>query len=145
MSKFARVAQLLSAVPPLLLGGAMILLITGVPPLQSAFWPEPNTNAAEAAAFGDVARLRLLADRGDDLRARLPVRAGLLPSGPGWMTPLEAAIRARNVTAFRVLWELSVPSSPDEIGQLRCFAREAGATDILERLSRVSTASGACD
>ncbi len=144
MSKSASVTQALSAIPPLLLGVAVGLLVVGVQPLQRTFWPEPDTNAAEAAAFGDVARLRSLADRGENVRARLPIRPGLLSSAPDTMTPFEAAIRARNETAFSVLWEISGPSSPDEIRQFQCLAREVGATEIVDRLSRLSAEPSGC-
>jgi len=145
MSKFVRATRALSAVPPLLLGVLTGLLVVGVPPLHRAFWPEPDTNAAEAVVLGDVARLRFLAARGDDLRARVPVRPGLPSSMPGMVTPLEAAIRTRNERAFKVLWEIGAPSTTDEVGQLRCVAKEIGATDFVERLSRLSDARGSCD
>lgn len=146
MWKSASVTSALVAAPPLLLAMAVVLVV-GVPPVRELFWPTPDANAAEAAVLDDMARIRLLADTGADLRAPLPVRPGLLDvAAPALMTPLEAAVRAGHSDAFNLVLELGATPTAGDAARLRCLAQQRGDTAIVERLSSMgSPGSAICE
>ena len=134
--KFNNVALGLASAAPVLLGGFALLLALGVPPAVQWFWPAPATNAAEAVALGDAARVRTLAARGERLDVPLPVRAAVL-DGEHDMTisPLEAAVRRRGEDSLvPVLLDLGVHPPPQEVHRLYCLAERLRATDAAARL-----------
>src|SRR5262245_38279152 len=146
MSRFDRAVWLLVVTPPLVLGLAAFLFGIGLPQAEKRFWPNPDTNLAEAAALGDVARIRALTVRGGSLHVLLPVRSGLVREGPGSMTPLEAAIRNRSDAAIAVLWELGGPPPRDEAArELWCLANQVGANSAAALLDQVLQSPRECD
>lgn len=114
MSRFSKpLAAALAA--PLLVVFVGVLAAAGVPPF-GGFWPESDTNVAEAAALRDGARVRTLVQGGASVNDPQPIREGLLDGDdPATrMTPLEAARAGGSEEMLGILRELGAvePGAP---------------------------------
>jgi hypothetical protein len=114
MSRFSR-ALAAALLAPLLVAGVGVFAAAGVPPF-GGFWPDADTNIAEAAALRDGARVRALVQEGASVNDRRPIREGLLDGDDPatTMTPLEAARAGGSEEMVGILMELgaSDPGAP---------------------------------
>lgn len=124
----------LTAAPPIAVALVALLLGLDVAPVTEWFWPTPTANVAEAAAFGDAARVRVLAGRGARLDVPLPVRPDLLDGTPPAISAAEAAIRRRSDALLEVLLELGLDPPAHEARRLYCLARQVEADDAADLL-----------
>ena len=109
ISRFTKVAAVIAAAPPVLLGMAVLLLVLGVPAVRNWFWRAEPVTISEAAALRDFARVRALVEDGTNPNARSHVRAGIFGDVVVEMTPREAAIRAGVSDVVERLLQESVP------------------------------------
>jgi hypothetical protein len=104
-----------------LLLGFVAAEVTGARPLAVA----PPDNVAEAAAFGDAARVLAFIARGDDVNHRWETRADLFDSrGPMRVTAVQAAILQRRAEMVALLMRRG--ARPDDARALACLAQAVG-------------------
>ena len=134
-SKFNSALLAVAAAAPVLVALFGLLLGLGLAPVTAWFWPRPTTNVAEAAALGDMARVRMLAARGERLDVVLPIDPRFLEDdSPRAMAPLEAAVRRRSDSLVAVLLELGVKPTSAEAQRLYCLAMAAETRDVATLL-----------
>lgn len=111
------------AVPPV---AAFLLLAAYVAAEATGFRalarPEAET-VAEAAALGHAARTLSLIAQGQDVNARMRVRAGLIDRTEHDLTPLEAAIAGRHAELVRLLLRSGATTGDTDRVRALCLAR----------------------
>jgi hypothetical protein len=116
------------ALPGLLFAAvALVVMAIGL----RAFQPDPPLTLAEAAALRDSADVVRLVRRGADPNAVAAVRPSVLPSRTGSMTPLEAALTARQVERARLLLDLGATVRADNFERLYCLATRSRIDDLI--------------
>ena len=120
----SRVAWALVALPPLTVAtGAIVLTLLGAIG-RNPFWAATDFTMAEAAALRDQASVAALARAGDDPRARMRVRAGMVENRTDvMMTPAEAAVRADRTEILDVLFASGLHLDRHDGEALLCLAR----------------------
>lgn len=119
---------LVVALPGLLLAAvALAVMAIGL----RAFEPDAPLTLAEAAALRDSADVVLLVRQGADPNAVAAVRPSVLPSRTGRMTPLDAALTARQVETARVLLGLGATVRADNFERLYCLATRSRIDDLI--------------
>jgi hypothetical protein len=112
------------------LAGGLLLAPFGLHPL----WQRPELNLSEAAAVRDAAEIvRLIEERSEDPDTVREVRPGLLAEQAVRVTPLEAAVAARDVEIARVLLVNGAAMDADIWNRLRCSAEGDEMTAFLDR------------
>ena len=97
-------------------------------------WQQPELNLSEAAAVRDAAEIvRLIEELSEDPNAVREVRAGLLADQAIRVTPLEAAVAAKDVEIARVLLVNGAAMDADVWNRLRCSAESDEMTEFLDR------------
>jgi hypothetical protein len=136
----------LACAAPVAVALVSALLAIGPPALARAFWPEPATNVAAAAALGDAARVRVLAARGAPLDVPMPVPRGYVDDAPPAMSALEAAVRRRSEELAAVLIDLGVRPSPEEAHRLFCLSTMMETEEVAAMLKEAfAVEPAACD
>jgi hypothetical protein len=97
-------------------------------------WQQPELNLSEAAAVRDSAEIvRLIEEHSEDPNAVREVRPGLLADQAIRVTPLEAAVAAKDVEIARVLLVNGATMDADVWNHLRCSADGDEMTEFLDR------------
>jgi hypothetical protein len=140
-STFAAVA---SAAPGCILAIASVVSLALAIVDAHPMWPHEPLNISEAASVDDEAEVVRLIERGEDPDGRRPVRAGLLGGSSVHVTPLEAAVAAKNPSVIATL--LANGATLDAIGwnDLRCRADDKEVALMLEA-HRPAGATVRCD
>ena len=122
--------MLVCAVPPIILTGVLAVGLLAIPLGVDFLWPVPTLTLSESAALRDAATVRLAIDRGDDLTAASPVRAGIF--GPAVvLTPVEAAAMAGYGEMVRLLLdEGHLHLRVGDAERLACIARRYDRHEI---------------
>jgi hypothetical protein len=127
----------LAAVPPLAVALFALLLTLRIPFVVDWFWPHASTNVAEAAALGDLARVKTLAAQGDRLDVAMPVDGRFRDGGtPSEMSAWEAAVRRRSDSLVEGMVQLRPAPAAAESQRLYCLARANDAENVAELLDR---------
>jgi len=109
-----------------LLLGFVAAEVAGARPLAMA----PPANVAEAAAFGDAARVLAFIARGADVNQRWDTRTDLFDSrGPMKVTAVQAAILQRRAEMVGLLMRRG--ARPDDARALACLAQAVGQERAL--------------
>ncbi len=112
------------AIPGCILAAASAVALTLAALDRHPMWPHEPLNLAEAAGARDEAEVTRLIEDGADASAAYPVRAGLLFDVETRLTPLEAAVAARDPEMLDRLFDLGVPVTAPIWTHLRCIADE---------------------
>ena len=97
-------------------------------------WQRPELNLSEAAAVRDAAEIvRLIEEHSEDPNAVREVRPGLLADQAIRVTPLEAAVAAKDVEIARVLLVNGATMDAEVWNHLRCSADGDEMTEFLDR------------
>jgi hypothetical protein len=112
-----------------LLAAALLLVPFDGHPL----WRPPELNLAEAAAVRDAGEIVRLIEAADDPNEIREVRPGLLAAQAVRVTPLEAAVAAKDVEIARVLLVHGARMDADTWNRLRCSAEGDEMTEFLDR------------
>jgi hypothetical protein len=98
---------------------------------RDPIWFPPVLTLSEAAGLDDEAEVVRLIERGADPNAPHGVAAGVLFDAAAWLTPIEAAVIAKNPSMIATLLSRGVTLDADEWNQLRC---QADAEDVASML-----------
>jgi hypothetical protein len=122
----------LTALPPLLLGAVVLVMLVLATAGRHPMWQVPDFNLSEAAGSRDAATVALLISRGDDPNRGYPVRRGVISArGYDAMTPMDAAFAARRLEIMHLL--LRRGGVVDEARRVAyvCRSRTLGDDDIV--------------
>lgn len=138
----ASLAAIAPFVPAFLATIAVLILgLAGVHPL----WPAVDLTLSEAAALKDRAMVVRLVEDGDNPDARRRVRAGVLKSYELEITPLEAAVGARQLDIVQLLVMRGARVEGQTGVILRCFAAQERAQDIVQFLATENGPEPSCE
>ena len=136
----------------LAVGPAALLAIASVwwtvsAPAGGGLWPPVRQTLSEAAAAGDVGEVVWQVQTGVDPNARFPVRTGLLADDPVTVTPLEAAVWARDSDMLSLLIGQGAVIDRPTLTTLRCINLERGNDPRIDALLPPGDAAStsACD
>lgn len=88
---------------------------------DGGLWPPDGVTLAEAAAINNSGEVARLVSTGADPNRRTTVRGGILTDASLKLTPIEAAVWARNEPVARQLVELGVVMDKSTVRRLRCL------------------------
>lgn len=116
------------------LAGALMLVMMAAG--GTRLWGAPaSLTLPEAAALRDLAEIVRQVEAGVDPNAIAHVRGGMVRSSDHDMTPLEAAVGARELAVFELLLTHGARLDAGTMPALVCFARQQDADAILEVLT----------
>jgi hypothetical protein len=104
-------------------------------------WAPDEVTMSEAVATGDYAEVMRQLERGADPNPPADVRARLLSSKPSRVTPLQAAVWARNPVMLKMLMERGAVITPNTLAVLKCMNDENGNRDVRALLDAVAAES----
>jgi hypothetical protein len=95
-------------------------------------WPQDALNLSEAAAANDEGEVARLIGAGHDPDAPREVRAGFLESSALRLTPLEAAVAARDASMIHTLLMYGAAMDAGAWSSLRCIADDDDVARMLD-------------
>jgi hypothetical protein len=107
---------------------ALLLAIVGRHPM----WGHRELNLSEAAASRDEAEVVRLIGYGQDPNLQWEVRPGILSRESLRVTPLEAAVGARDPHMVARLFANGAVLTPHVWSRLRCAAEGEGLPEVLD-------------
>jgi len=128
-----RAAARALAIPGCCVIAALAAGLALVPWGRHPLWRHPRLNLAEAAGVRDAGEIVRLIDAGSDPNEIRQIRGGLLTEQPVRVTPLEAALTARDVEIARVLLVNGARLDPQLWFRLRCTAESDEVISFLDR------------
>ena len=122
------------SVPACLVNAGLATGLLLAPFDRHPLWLQPDLNLSEAAAVRDAAEIvRLIEEHSEDPNAIREVRPGLLADQAIRVTPLEAAVAAKDVEIARVLLVNGAAMNAEIWNHLRCSADGDEMTEFLDR------------
>lgn len=97
-------------------------------------WPPDNVTLAEAIATGNYAEVARQLENGVDPNPPFDVRGGVLGDRPARLTPLQAAVRARNPVLLQMLLDHGAVVGPTGLSVLKCMNDEDGDREVRQIL-----------
>ena len=134
MDRLTRLDPLVAlvAVPPILAAIAWlaVLAIAGLTGRHPIWSLEPR-NLAEAVAFREAGAVVRLVDAGADPNRPDEVRARVILPESAMLTPIEAAVAARQVEMVQLLLELGASIDANVWQRAWCLSNEPGVRSVL--------------
>ena len=118
----------------------IVMTTFGQPPM----WPHQPMNLAEAAGVYGEAEVVRLAESGENLNVRYPIRSGLIFGYSMNLTPLEAAVANDDPTMVTRLVEEGATLDAPTWTHLRCIADGERVPTVLDAI-RPAGAAQTCD
>jgi hypothetical protein len=114
------------------LAAASLVALTLTAVDRHPIWPHQSLSLAEAAGVRDEAEVTRLVEDGADPNARYPVRPGVVFDVAMRLTPLEAAVAARDPEMVDRLLTLGAVMDATLWGYLRCIADDRRVGPMLD-------------
>lgn len=140
-----RAAARALAIPGCSVIAALVAGLALLPWGRHPLWRQPTLNLAEAAAVRDAGEIVRLIDAGSDPNEIREIRGGLLTEEPIRVTPIEAAVTARDVEIARVLLVNGARLDPQLWSRLRCTAESDEVASFLDRWRPAGAAMSCTD
>ncbi len=116
------------------------LWMTVAAALGGGLWPADEVTLSEAVATRNAAEASRLIALGADPNRATPVRPDFLIGRAVTVTPLEAAVWARDQYVMTVLLESGALPGPDEMRVLRCLNETQPDANVRATLQALSDA-----
>jgi hypothetical protein len=120
------------AAPGCALAAASAVALTLAVVDRHPMWPHQPLNLTEAAGTRDEAEVTRLVEDGADATVAHSIRPGLLFDVETRLTPLEAAVAARDPEMLDRLFDLGIEVDASLWTHLRCLADERRTAPILD-------------
>lgn len=129
-------ARMLALSVPVVVMACVVLVVAAAESGGREPWSDTRPrNAAEAAALGRGADLVRFLRRGAHPEQVYPIRAGLVPQDPAWLSAMEAAVWPEAPAMIRLLEREGAVFTVDRRHQLACLARDLGRPDSETQLA----------
>jgi hypothetical protein len=109
------------------IGTLVLAAMTGTHPI----WATTPRNLAEAAAFRDGGALIRFVETGQQIGQPAEVRGGVIRPEATTLTPVEAAVAARDEAMVQLLFDLGASPDPGEWHRAFCISDAGRVREIL--------------